>query len=100
MDEPWEARATGEGVPSGRLHELIMKIGHSCDWRTRAADGGKEVGVEAERGWESQHLLLQHDHKEVVMDQSGFVCEQSETESVLVCVGEAVVHVDGRVAFS
>ena len=50
MDKPWKARATGEGVPGGRMNGCSIKIGHSRDWRGGVAAGGKEVGVETERG--------------------------------------------------
>ena len=77
-----------------------MRIGYSRDWREGVASEGEEVRVETERGRQPQHVLLQHDHKEVIVDKSRCVCEQPETASVFVWVGEAVVHVDGRVAFS
>ena len=50
VDKPWKARATGEGVPGGRVNGCSIKIGHSRDWRGGVAAGGKEVGVETERG--------------------------------------------------
>ena len=77
-----------------------MRIGHSRDWREGVAAGGEEVGVETERGRQAQHVLLQHNHEEVIVDESRCVCEQPETASVFVCVGETAVHVDGRMAFS